>query len=95
MPTAVFVLWVVTLVIAYLAVPLLVLLLWRIMRASQKIKRYTSETRAASQGVSKTLEALPALNKTEELLKGAHAIGGDLALGAEAMAAVLSRRANS
>lgn len=95
MPTAAFVLWIVTLVVAYLAVPLLVFLLWRIMRASRKIERYTRETRLASQGVSQTLEALPALDKTEKLLQGAHALGGDLALGAEAMAAVLSRRAGS
>lgn len=95
MPAAVTVLWIITLVVAYLAVPLLVFLLWRIVRASHKIERYTRETRVASRGISTTLEALPALDKTEELLQGAHALGGDLALGAEAMAAVLARRAQS
>lgn len=95
MPIAVGVLWTVTLIVAYLAVPLLVILLWRIMRASIKIERYTRETRVASQGITTTLEALPALNKTEELLQGAHSIGGDLALGAEAMASVLANRANT
>lgn len=93
MPTSVAVLWIITLVVAYLAVPLLVLLLWRIERASQKIKVYTRETRRASAGISKHLAALPALDKTEGLLQGAHALGGDLALGAEAMTSVLARRA--
>lgn len=94
MLTPVAVLWIITLVVAYLAVPVLVILLWRIMRASIKIERYTRETRVASTGIATTLEALPALNKTEELLQAAHGIGGDLAIGAEAMASVLAKRAS-
>lgn len=93
MSTAVAVLWIITLVVAYLAVPLLVMLLWRIVRASRKIERYTSETHTSSRGIVTHLEALPALDRTEELLQGAHGLGGDLALGAEAMASVLARRA--
>lgn len=93
MSSAVAVLWILTLVVAYLAVPLLVVLLWRIVRASQKINAYSRETRLASSGISRHLDALPALDRTEELLKSAHGVGGDLALGAEAMAGLLSRRA--
>lgn len=93
MSAAVAVLWILTLIVAYLAVPLLVVLLWRIARAAHKIERYTRQTRVASRSISTTLEALPALDRTAELLGGAHDIGGDLAVGAEAMAAVLARRA--
>lgn len=92
MPPAVPVLWIVTLVIAYAAVPLLVVLLWRIAHASRKIERYTRATRRSSRGVAAHLEALPALDETERLLGGARDLGGDLALGAEALAGVLARR---
>lgn len=92
MNAAVAVLWTVTLIVAYLAVPLLVFLLWRILHASIKIERYTRETRVASSGIATSLEALPALDRTQELLQGAHALGTDLALGAEAMASVLANR---
>ncbi|CAN5664562.1 hypothetical protein BH24DEI1_BH24DEI1_01870 [soil metagenome] len=95
MPTSVAVIWAVTLVIAYLAVPIVVVLLLRIARAARKIELYTRETRLASQGISGHLEAVVALEQTESLLTGAHAVGGDIALGAEAMAGLLSRRAGA
>ena len=95
MPSSVSAIWTVTLVVAYLCVPLLVVLLVRIVRAARKIEVYTRETRAASQTIVQHLEALPALDQTEALLERAHATGGEIALGAEALAAVLARRGGS
>ncbi|WP_337869587.1 hypothetical protein [Meiothermus sp.] len=85
--------WGIGLVIAYLAVPLLLWLLLRIWRAAWKIEHYARVTRQSTQKIVQHLENIPALDTTEAGLQGANTIGKDVAAGAEALTALLARRA--
>ena len=85
--------WGLGLVIAYLAVPLLVWLLWRILRAALKIEHYAKVSRGSTLKITKHLENIAALETTEAGLKGANVLAGDVATGAEALTALLAKRA--
>ena len=92
-PMAVYVIWAVWLVIAYLSVPLLVSVLTRILRASRKIEGYAGGTRTASSGIRAHLESAGALARTESLLGQAKGIGEELASQTERLTGELLRRA--
>jgi hypothetical protein len=85
--------WGIGLVIAYLAVPLLLWLLLRIWRAAWKIEYYARLTHQSTQKIVQHLENIPALETTEAGLQGANALGKEVAAGAEALTALLARRA--
>jgi hypothetical protein len=85
--------WGIGLVVAYLAVPLLLWLLLRIWRAAWKIEHYARVTHLSTQEIVQHLNNIPALNTTEAGLRGANALGKDVATGAEALTALLARRA--
>ena len=85
--------WTVGLVVAYLALPLLLLVLRRILTAAGKIRDYLAGTRAHSRLLPAHLAALAALEQTTVLLGGARTVGGAIADGAEALVGVLLARA--
>lgn len=85
--------WGIGLIIAYLAVPLLLWLLLRVWRAAWKIEYYARVSRQSTQKIVQHLNNIPALDATEAGLQGANALGKDLAAGAEALTALLARRA--
>lgn len=94
MPTAVAIVWIVTLVVAYLSLAVIVPLLLRLVHATGKIAAYARETHAASSSIHAHLEALPVLGDTEAMLQDAHGVGGRLAQGAEKLRDVLATRAS-
>ena len=64
-PTAVYVIWAVTLAVAVLVVlPLTVYLLQRTLDAARSIERYMAEMRDAGVGIAKNTSHIPALDDT-------------------------------
>ena len=93
MEAAVSTIWWIGIVVGYLAVPVLVVLLVRVLRAALKIEYYACVTRASSQKIASHLELVPVLNITEQGLIGANALANEVAIGAEALTVLLARRA--
>lgn len=93
MEPAVTTIWWIGVIVAYLAVPVLVVLLVRVLRAALKIEHYARVSRAATQKIAAHLELVPALNITEQGLIGANKLADEVAIGAEALTALLARRA--
>lgn len=93
MEPAVTLIWWIGLVVAYLAVPVLVVLLVRVLRAALKIEYYARISRASTKKIAAHLELVPALNITEQGLIGANQLANEVAIGAEALTALLARRA--
>ena len=93
MEPAVGVIWWIGVIVGYLAVPVLIVLLVRILRAALKIEHYAKVSRVATQKIAAHLELVPALNVTEQGLIGANQLANQVALGAEALTALLARRA--
>jgi len=92
LPTAVYVIWIVVLIVAYLSVPLLLYALTRIVVAARKIKLYAEETHGASSAIGADLGNVVALNETESLLTVAHSVGDEIAEEAETIVKVLVQR---
>ncbi len=94
-PTAVYVIWVIVLVVAYLAVPILLKVLTRILRAAQKIDRYAKETRQASQGIRSHVGHAGALVETNKLLSAAHGVADEIGSEGTQLVAELLKRAGA
>jgi hypothetical protein len=92
LPASVRVIWWIGVVVAYLAVPVLLILLLHIFRAARKIEHYAKTSRASTLAITKHLETIAALGTTEERLKGANALMGEVAGGAEALKDLLAKR---
>lgn len=93
MEAAVSVIWWIGVIVAYLAVPVLVVLLLRVMRAARKIEHYARTTHASTQKIVQHLNLIPALDTTEKNIAGARQLADEVALGAEALTALLAKRA--
>lgn len=92
LPAAVSLIWWIGVVVAYLALPVLLVLLLRIFRAARKIEFYAKTSRASTLTITKHLETIAALGTTEQSLKGANALMGEVAGGAEALKDLLAKR---
>jgi hypothetical protein len=92
MTTAVAVVWIVTLAIAYLALPVLANLLLRIVRSARKIMIYARETSWASAAAAENLVALSELERTGKLLERAERAAGEAADQAAQLADLFERR---
>ena len=78
-PTAVYVIWIIVLVVAVLVIlPLTVALLQRTLNAARNIERYFAEMRDAGVGIANNTHQIPALDDTiavaTQLLETAGAI---------------------
>ncbi len=81
MPTAVLVIWWITLIVAVVVVlPLAWYLLHRVLRAARNIERYAAEALTAGGGIAQNTAAIKALATTiavaGQILDGAGAIAG-------------------
>jgi hypothetical protein len=92
-PTGVLLIWIVWLVAAFLALPVLANVLLRIVRAARKIAIYTRETNWASASAAENLQSLPLLNESGQLLERAKRSGVEAAAGAREVASIFERRA--
>lgn len=92
LPYAVKLIWAIWLLIAYLCVPVVLVLLTRIARAARKIAIYADQTRESAVKITEHLEAVAGLDQTVELLTTAVGVSGDIAAGAEKLTATLAGR---
>ena len=92
LPTAAKVIWAIWLVIAYLCVPVVLVLLTRIVKAARKIAIYAAATEESAVGITVHLEAVSGLSQTEELLSTAVGVCDEIAGGAEKLAGTLAER---
>jgi hypothetical protein len=89
-PAAVFTLWRVTLIAAYVVfLPTAVYWLRTLWRTANSIRRYTLECAQAAEGIAQNTAALPALDSTifvaTEILTAAEAVAGKLDAAASAL----------
>jgi len=94
-PTAVYVIWIIVLVVAYLAVPILLKVLSRILFAAQKIEQYAKETRQASQGIRSHIGHAGALVETNKLLTAAHGLADEIGSEGTQLVGELLKRAGA
>ena len=97
-PTAVYVIWWATLIVAVVIVlPLAVYLLRRTLQAARQIERYTAQALAAGTGIAGNTENIAALEQTistaTEILETARAIEEHTGTIEEVLAARAGRRA--
>jgi ABC-type molybdate transport system permease subunit len=97
-PTAVYVIWWATLIVAVVVVlPLAVYLLRRTLQAARQIERYAAQALAAGEGVARNTENIAALEQTistaTEILETARAIEGHTGTIEEVFEARTGRRA--
>jgi len=92
-PTAVYVIWILVLAVAYLCVPVLLVVLTRILKAAIKIEVYARETQKASSGIRTHVQNAGLLVETDELLSSAHTVTGGIAGEAVQLVQLLMRRA--
>ncbi len=93
MPDAVYILWVIVLVIAVLVLPVVVYLLHRTLRAARSIARYFEEMRIAGEGIAVHTGHLPALEQTIEVGGNLLATAKDIDAHAAALEGVIKQRA--
>ena len=96
-PTAVYVIWWATLIVAVVVVlPLAVYLLRRTLQAARQIERYTAQALAAGTGIAGNTENIAALEQTistaTEILETARAIEEHTGTIEEVLAARAGRR---
>jgi tRNA(Phe) wybutosine-synthesizing methylase Tyw3 len=94
-PTAVYVIWIIVLVVAYAAVPVLLHVLTRILNAAKKIDRYAAETRVSSAGIKSHVSHAPALIETNKLLGAAHGVADEIGGEATTIVTALLQRAGA
>lgn len=93
MPPAVTVLWIILLVVAALAVPVVVYLLHRTWSASRSIARYMTEMREAGEGIAANTAHITALGNTQTTAGALLATAGDIDEHAATIESVLTDRA--
>ncbi len=91
-PTTVYVIWIIVLVVAYAAVPVLLYVLTRILQAAIKISHYAAATQVSSSGIRSHVSHAGALVDTNKLLTLAHSVSDEIgAEGTTIVQALLSR----
>lgn len=95
-PDFVYTLWLITLVLGYLLLPVAVYWLHSLWRAASSIRRYARDGVVAAEGIHRNTAALPALDGTiaaaTEVLAAAEAVAGKLDTMAGALEARAGRR---
>lgn len=91
-PGSVEIIWTVVLVVAYLCVPVVLVLLTRIVHAARKIENYARDTKESAVKLTGHLEAVAGLAETEKLLGAAVEVCDDIGGGTETLAGVLAER---
>ena len=92
-PTVVYTLWGVMLVVAIvLVLPVTVYLLHRLLRAARSIQRYTAEALAAGVGIARHTVAVSALDQTVTLGGELGAVAGSIRRHAAAIEKTLADR---
>ena len=94
-PNTVYVIWSTVLIVAYAAVPVLLYVLNRILKAAKKIARYAAKTKRSSAGIKSHIEKAPALIETNKLLAAGHEVADDIASEATAIVNELVTRAGN
>jgi len=95
MPTAVFTIWIIVLVIAVVIIlPLTIYLLQRTLNASRGIERYFGEMRDAGVGIAENTSHISALDDTIGVATGILTTAGSLDEHSATIATVLTDRAN-
>ena len=93
-PTAVYVIWWILLVVAVVVVlPLAVYLLHRLLRAALSIERYTAEALAAGLGIARHTAAVSALDETMTLGGELGSVAGSIRRHSAAIEKTLADRA--
>ena len=93
MPSAVFILWAVLLVVTVLVLPYLVYLLHRTWKAARSIERYFAEMLEAGLGIAGNTEHIKALNDTIAVASGMLEVAGNINEHAETIKDTLGGRA--
>jgi hypothetical protein len=95
-PIAVYVIWIITLVIAVLIIlPLTVYLLHRTLTAARNIERYLAEMRDAGVGVAKNTQHIKALDDTITVATQMLSVGESIKAHTETIGSTLKARAGS
>lgn len=95
-PTAVYTIWIIVLVIAvFIILPLTVYLLQRTLNAARNIERYFAEMRDAGVGIAENTSHISALDDTIGVATGILTTAGSIDEHTATIATVLTARANS
>ena len=92
MPTAVFILWTILLIVVILLLPLIISLLHRTWRASRAIERYFKEMKEAGLGVASNTDHITALDDTISVASGMLKVAGNINQHAETIKDTLASR---
>lgn len=93
MSQAIIVLWIILLVAAVLAIPVIVVLLHRTLSAAKGIERYFAEMRDAGLGIAGSTEHIKALNDTISVASGMLEVAGGINEHASTIKETLAGRA--
>ncbi len=92
MPSAVYILWIIVLVVALLVFPIIVRLLYKTFMAAKNIERYLREMKEAGMGIAGNTEYISALNSTIEVATGILDSAGKINSNAETIKVTLAAR---
>ena len=90
---ALYVLWIILLVVTVLVLPFIVALLDKILHASRNIERYFREMLEAGVGIAGNTEHIKALNSTIEVASNILNVAGDINDHSAALGGALKSRA--
>jgi hypothetical protein len=93
MPTTVYVLWIITLVVALLLFPFIVRLLHKTYLAARHIERYLSDMKEAGMGIAGNTAHITALDSTIEVAVDILDSAGKINTNAETIKVTLADRA--
>jgi hypothetical protein len=94
MPTAVYVIWTILLIVAMLVLPLIIRLLHRTWKAARSIEIYFAEMLEAGLGIAGNTEHIKALEDTIEVAGGMLKTAGDIDEHAGVIESTLDQRAS-
>ena len=90
---ALYVLWIILLVVTVLVLPFIVSLLNNVLRAARNTERYFREMLDAGVGIANNTEHIKALNSTIEVASGILSVAGDINEHSAALGGALKSRA--
>lgn len=93
MPTIVYILWIITLVVALILFPFIVRLLHKTYLAARNIERYLCEMKKAGMGIAGNTDHITALNSTIEVAVDILDSAGKINANAETIKVTLADRA--
>ena len=91
---ALYVLWIILLVVTILVLPFIVNLLNKVLRASRNIERYFREMLEAGVGIAGNTEHIKALNSTIAVASNILSVAGDINNHSGALGGALKSRAD-